>query len=171
MRERGAASLATGVGIWICLRIRGIDYAVALAVAAVLFNFIPIIGNIFMTVPAVLIALMQANASTALLVVLGYVIVNVVVGNVAEPRLMGRELGLSSVVVLLSLLFWGWVLGPVGLFLSVPLTIALVIALHASPHTRPIAIMLGSGIAESGTSSGKLTAEATALGGDERKHS
>jgi len=154
-------SLATGVGIWIWLRILGIEYAVALAVAAVLFNFIPIIGNILMTVPAVLIALVQANASTALLVALGYVVVNVVIGNIVEPRLMGHQLGLSSVVVLLSLLFWGWVLGPIGLFLSVPLTIALVVTLDASPHTRPIAIMLGSGIAGSGAPAGKLMGDVT----------
>jgi AI-2 transport protein TqsA len=160
-------SLATGLGIWIWLRILGIEYAIALAVAAVLFNFIPIIGNIFMTVPAVLIALMQANASTALLVVLGYVVVNVAIGNIVEPRLMGRELGLSSVVVLLSLLFWGWVLGPIGLFLSVPLTMALVVALTGSPHTRPIAIMLGSGIAGSGASGGKLVGEVVERGSDE----
>jgi AI-2E family transporter len=109
--------------------------------------------------PAVLIALMQANASAALLVALGYVVVNVVIGNIVEPRLMGHQLGLSSVVVLLSLLFWGWVLGPIGLFLSVPLTIALVVALDASPHTRPIAIMLGSAIAGSGAPAGKLMGE------------
>jgi predicted PurR-regulated permease PerM len=140
-------SLATGIGIWIWLQILGIEYAIALAVAAVLLNFIPILGNIFMTIPAVLLALVHANTSTALLVALGYVAVNVVIGNVVEPRLMGRHLGLSSVVVLLSLLFWGWVLGPIGLFLSVPLTIALVVALDVSPHTRPIAVMLGSGAA------------------------
>ena len=143
------------------MRILGIEYAIALAVAAVLFNFMPIIGNIFMTVPAVLIALVQANASTAVLVTLGYVVVNVVIGNVVEPRLMGHQLGLSSVVILLSLLFWGWVLGPIGLFLSVPLTIALVVALAGSPHTRPIAIMLASGAAGSGALAGKLMEEET----------
>jgi predicted PurR-regulated permease PerM len=141
-------SLATGICIWIWLQILGIEYAISLAVAAVLLNFIPIIGNVFMTVPAVLIALVQASAWTALLVALGYTVVNVVIGNVVEPRLMGQHLGLSSVVVLLSLLFWGWVLGPIGLFLSVPLTIALVVALDGSPHTRSMAIMLGSGAAE-----------------------
>jgi AI-2 transport protein TqsA len=114
-----------------------------------------------MTVPAVLIALVQANASTALLVTLGYVVVNAGVGNLVEPRLMGRQLGLSSVVVLLSLLFWGWILGPIGLFLSVPLTIALVVALDGSPRTRPIAIMLGSGVAGAGALAGKLLGEQT----------
>jgi predicted PurR-regulated permease PerM len=154
-------SLATGIGIWIWLRMLGVEYAIALAVAATLFNFIPIVGNILMTVPAVLIALMQANISLALLVVLGYVVVNVVIGNIVEPRWMGHQLGLSSVVVILSLLFWGWVLGPIGLFLSVPLTIALVVALDSSPYTRPIAIMLTSGVAGSGTLARELMAKET----------
>src|SRR5262249_5554305 len=95
---------------------------------------------------AVLIALVQVDVSTALLVALGYALVNGVIGNIVEPRLMGRELGISSLVVLLSLLFWGWVFGPIGLFLSVPLTMVLVVALNASPHRRPIAIMLGAGV-------------------------
>jgi predicted PurR-regulated permease PerM len=97
----------------------------------------------------------------ALLVVLGYVVVNVVIGNIVEPRWMGHQLGLSSVVVILSLLFWGWVLGPIGLFLSVPLTIALVVALDSSPYTRPIAIMLTSGVAGSGTLARELMAKET----------
>ena len=137
-------SVGTGICIWIWLRVLGTEYAAALAVAAILFNFIPIVGNILMTVPAALVALVQADVSTALLVVLGYAVVNIAIGTIVEPRLMGRELGISSVVVLLSLLFWGWVLGPIGLFLSVPLTMALMVGLDASPHTRPIAIMLGS---------------------------
>jgi AI-2 transport protein TqsA len=89
-----------------------------------------------MTVPAVLMALVQADIWTALMVTLGYAIVNVAISNILAPRLMGRELGISSVAVLLSLLFWGWVLGPIGLFLSVPLTMVLMAALQASPHTR-----------------------------------
>jgi predicted PurR-regulated permease PerM len=148
-------SLITAVCIWIWLRIFEIQYAAALAVTAFLCNFIPIVGNILMTVPAVLVALMQADLSRALLVVLGYVIVNVAIGNILEPRLTGRGLGISSVVVLLSLLFWGWVLGPIGLFLSVPLTMTLMTALNGSPDTRPIAIMLGSKIDQSVAADGK----------------
>jgi predicted PurR-regulated permease PerM len=149
MLIKSALSLATGVCIWIWLRLLGIEYAFALGIAAALFNFIPIVGNILMTVPAVLMALVQADIWAALIVALGYVIVNVGISNILEPRWMGRELGISSVVVLLSLLFWGWVLGPTGLFLAVPLTMALMAALHASPHTRPIAIVLGPGPARS----------------------
>ena len=70
---------------------------------------------------------------------------NVVVGSVLEPRYMGRGLGLSTLVVFISLVFWGWVLGPVGMFLSVPLTMTVKIALGANPRTRWIAVFLGTG--------------------------
>jgi predicted PurR-regulated permease PerM len=137
-------SVATAICIWIWLWMIGVDYAATLAIVAFLFNFIPVVGNILMTVPAILVALVQGDISTALMVVLGYTVVNIAIGNVLEPRLTGRELGISSVLILVSLLFWGWVLGPVGLFLSVPLTMAVMEVLHASPNTRPVAILLGS---------------------------
>lgn len=137
-------SLATAVCIWLWLWIIGLDYAAALAIGAFLLNFIPVVGNILMTVPAILVALVQNDIPTALMVVLGYTVVNLAIGNVLEPRLTGRELGISSVLILVSLLFWGWVLGPVGLFLSVPLTMAVMEVMHAYPSTRPLAILLGS---------------------------
>ncbi len=137
-------SLATAVCIWLWLWMIGVDYAAALATTAFLLNFIPVVGNILMTVPAVLVALVQNDIPTALMVVLGYTIVNLAIGNVLEPRLTGRQLGISSVLILVSLLFWGWVLGPVGLFLSVPLTMAVMEVMHAFPGTRRVAILLGS---------------------------
>jgi predicted PurR-regulated permease PerM len=73
----------------------------------------------------------------------GYVAVNLLMGNVIEPRFMGKGLGLSTLVVFLSLLFWGWVLGPVGMLLSVPLTITAIIALDSQPDTRWLAVLLG----------------------------
>ena len=88
-------SLATAICIWVWLWMIGVDYAATLAVVAFLFNFIPVVGNILMTVPAVLVALVQGDISTALMVVLGYTIVNIAIGNILEPRLTGRELGIS----------------------------------------------------------------------------
>jgi predicted PurR-regulated permease PerM len=136
-------SLATALCIWVWLWNLDIDFAVLWAILAFLLNFIPFVGAILMTIPAVLLALVQTDLQTTLLVALGYLAVNTVIGSILEPRIMGRGLGISTLVVFLSLLFWGWVLGTVGVFLSVPLTIALIIALEASPQTWPIAILLG----------------------------
>jgi AI-2 transport protein TqsA len=74
---------------------------------------------------------------------LAYVLINGVVGNIIEPRFMGKGLGLSPLIVFISLVFWGWILGPVGMFLSVPLTIAMKIVLDSNPDTRGYGAMLG----------------------------
>ena len=110
---------------------------------AFLLNFIPSIGSILAAIPAVLTALVQFGPGKAIATALGFIAVNIVIGSLTEPRFMGRELGLSTLVVFLSLVFWGWVLGPVGMLLSVPLTMVLKIALGASEDTRWISTMLG----------------------------
>lgn len=145
---KSLTSLATGLCIWILLWVLGIDFAVLWAIMAFLLNFIPFVGAILMTIPTVLLALVQMDLGTALLVAVGYLMVNTVIGSILEPRIMGRGLGISTLAVFLSLLLWSWVLGTVGAFLSVPLTMALMIALEASPQTRPIAILLGPEVAE-----------------------
>jgi len=145
---KGLASLATAFFIWAWLWILGIDFAVLWAVLAFLLNFIPFVGAILMMIPAVLMALVQTDLLTTVLVALGYLVANTVIGSVLEPRIMGRGLGISTLAVFLSLLFWGWVLGTVGVFLAVPLTMALIIALDSSPQTRPIAILLGPEVPE-----------------------
>lgn len=136
-------SVVTGFLVWGWLSIFGVDFAVLWALFAFLLNFIPTIGSILAAIPAVLLALVQIDVQTALVVAAGYVVLNTVIGNIVEPRVMGRGLGLSPLVVFVSLVFWGWVLGAVGMFLSVPLTMVLKIALDANPETRPIAILLG----------------------------
>jgi predicted PurR-regulated permease PerM len=141
------ASLATALCIWIWLWILGIDFAVLWAILAFLLNFIPFVGALLMTIPAVVLALVQTDLLTTLLVALGYLVANTIIGSILEPRIMGRGLGISTLAVLLSLLFWGWVLGTVGVFLAVPLTMALIVALESSPQTRPFAILLGPEVA------------------------
>ena len=89
-----------------------------------------------------LIALIQIGPGAALLTAGVYVLVNTLFGNVVEPRLMGRSLGLSTLVVFLSLVFWGWILGPVGMLLSIPLTMVVKIALETRPQSRWIATLL-----------------------------
>jgi AI-2 transport protein TqsA len=136
-------SLLTGVLVWLWLSFLGVDFAAMWATLAFLLNFVPTIGSIIAAVPAVLLALVQLGVQEALLAMLGYMAINVLIGNGVEPRVMGRGLGLSTLVVFLSLVFWGYILGSAGMFLSVPLTMALKIALGANPQTRPVAIMLG----------------------------
>ncbi|MCP5155439.1 MAG: AI-2E family transporter [Ectothiorhodospiraceae bacterium] len=136
-------SVGTGVAVGLWLWAVGVDYAVLWGVLAFMLNFVPNIGSVIAAVPPVLLALVQLGPTAAAWSGLGFLIVNMVFGNVIEPRYLGRELGLSSLVVFLSLVFWGWVLGPVGMFLSVPLTMMAKIALAGRAETRWIAIMLG----------------------------
>jgi predicted PurR-regulated permease PerM len=137
-------SLATGIAIAVWLTMLGVDFPLLWGMLAFLLNYIPSIGSIIAAVPAVLLALIQLGTGSALLSGAGYVVVNVVVGSVIEPKVMGRGLGLSTLVVFLSLVFWGWVFGPVGMLLSVPLTMAVKIALDSNEDTKWIAVLLGS---------------------------
>ncbi len=150
-------SLATGVLIAIWLALIGVDFPVLWGIFAFLLNFVPTIGSIIAAVPAVLIALVQSGLGLAALGAGGYLVVNVLIGNIIEPRVMGRGLGLSPLVVFLSLVFWGWVLGPVGMLLSVPLTMVVKIMLENSEETRWLAILLGS--ADSGFKGSGAAAE------------
>ena len=121
----------------------GVEYAVLWGVIAVLLNFIPTVGSIIAAVPAVLLALIQLSFIDSAIVLAGYILINVLVGNVIEPRWMGKGLNLSPFVVFVSLVFWGWVLGPVGMLLSIPLTILVKIALETQEETKWIAVLLG----------------------------
>jgi predicted PurR-regulated permease PerM len=136
-------SLVTGtlVGLWVWLL--GIDFPLFWGFMAFLFNYIPSIGSILASIPPVLIGLLQYGPGTALLVALGYVVVNITLGNIVEPNLMGRRLGLSTLVVILSLVFWGWIWGPVGMLLSLPMTMIVKIMLENTSDMRWIAILLG----------------------------
>ena len=137
------ASLGTGTAIGLWLAILGVDYPFLWGLLAFLLNYVPNIGSIIAAVPAVLFAAVQLGPGAALWSAVGYLAVNILAGSVIEPRFMGRGLGLSTLVVFLSLVFWGWVLGPVGMFLSVPLTMMIKIALDARPGTHWIAVLLG----------------------------
>jgi len=137
-------SLGTGIGIFIWLSVLGVDYAVLWGVVAFLLNFIPNIGSFVAAIPAVLLASIQLGFGSAVVAALGFMIVNVLFANILEPRIMGYGVGLSTLVVFVSLVFWGWVLGPVGMLLSVPLTVIFQMVLATNESTRWIAILLGS---------------------------
>jgi predicted PurR-regulated permease PerM len=139
-----ATSLLTGLLVWIGLAIIGLDYAIIWALIAFLLNYIPNIGSIIAAVPAIAFALVQLGFSGVIWTAIIFVVVNMIVGNAVEPKMMGKGLGLSTFVVFLSLLFWGFILGTVGMFLSVPLTMAIKIMLEQNPKTKWIAIVLGT---------------------------
>ena len=137
-------SLLTGTLIWISLAIIGVDYAIIWALIAFLLNYIPNIGSIIAAVPAVLFALVQLGFGGVIWTTGVFVAVNMIVGNVVEPKMMGKGMGLSTFIVFGSLIFWGFMLGTVGMFLSVPLTMTIKIMLEQNPKTKWIAIFLGT---------------------------
>ncbi len=121
----------------------GVDFPALWGLLAFLLNYVPTIGSFIAAVPALLLALIQLGPLTAAVAGIGFFVINVLMGNVVEPRYMGRGLGLSTLVVFVSLVFWGWMLGPVGMLLSVPLTMTAKIAMEANPSSAWLAVLLG----------------------------
>ena len=137
-------SLATGVCAGVLTWTLGLDFPLLWAMLAFLLNYVPTIGSIIAAVPAVLLALIQIGPGAAGATGLGFIGINVVFGNFLEPRLMGYGVGISPLVVFVGLVAWGWIFGPVGMLLSVPLTMTLKMALESDERTRWVAILLGS---------------------------
>jgi len=137
-------SLATGALVGASLAAFGVDFPILWGLLAFLLNFIPNIGSIIAAVPPVLLALVQFGWATTIGVLLMFIAVNTVIGNLLEPRLMGRQMGLSPLIVFVSLVFWGWLWGPLGMLLSVPLTMILRIVLENNRQTQGIAILMGT---------------------------
>jgi AI-2 transport protein TqsA len=137
-------SIATGFCAGTLTWSLGLDFPLLWAMLAFLLNYVPTIGSIIAAVPAVLLALVQLGPGAAGATAIGFAAINVVFGNMIEPRLMGYGVGISPLVVFVGLIFWGWVFGPVGMLLSVPLTMILKLILESDENTRWIAILIGS---------------------------
>jgi AI-2 transport protein TqsA len=136
-------SLATGVTIGLFAWLMGLDFPVLLGLIGFALNYVPTIGSILAAIPAMLLALIQfGGLGPVAVVALGYLAINVIFGNFIEPTLLGRRLGLSTLVVVLSLLFWAWVWGPVGALLAVPLTMVVKIMLENTKDLRWVALLL-----------------------------
>lgn len=135
-------SLATGILVGGWCWFMDLDFPVLLGLVAFVLNYVPTVGSIIASVPALLLALIQFGFGHAVIVGIGYAVVNTVFGNIIEPNLLGRRLGLSTLVVILSLIFWGWVWGPVGALLAVPLTMVVKIMLENTSDLRWVAILL-----------------------------
>jgi AI-2 transport protein TqsA len=136
-------SAGTGLMIGVAAWVIGVDFALLWGLLAFLLNFIPNVGSIIAAVPAVLVALLQLGVGPAMALAAVYLTVNMVVGNLLEPSLMGRRLGLSPLVVILSLVFWGWVWGAIGMFLAVPLAMVARIVLDHTSDYRWVAVLMG----------------------------
>lgn len=143
MEVQTAISLATGILIGIWLFILGVDFPVLWGLLAFLFNYVPYLGAIIAAIPAVFLAFIKLGMGAAGYVAAGYVVVYFIIGNVVQPWLMGRRLGLSTLVVFVSLVFWGSLLGLVGVVLAIPITMALKLAFESNEGTRWIAVLLG----------------------------
>lgn len=159
-------SLGTGLLLGLWTWSMGLDSPLLLGLIAFVLNYVPTIGSVIASVPALVLAFVDFDAAGSaiagfdlqrtIVVGLGYLAVNVVFGNWLEPMLMGRRLGLSTLVVVLSLVFWGWLWGPVGALLSVPLTMVAKIMTENTKDLRWVAVLLDknppqAGSAESGT--------------------
>ena len=139
-----AINLVAGVLTTLWLVVLGVDFPVLWGFLAFLFHFVPNVGSIVAAVPAMLLALVQYGPGSAALTAGGYIVIGTIIGNVIEPRIMGRRLGLSTLVVFVSLVFWGNLLGVVGALLCVPLTMTLKLACESRADTRWIALLLGT---------------------------
>jgi AI-2 transport protein TqsA len=137
-------SLLTGALVALWLLLLGVDFAILLGILAFALNYIPVIGSIVAALPGILLAFIEFGLGTGALTAVAYVVINVGVSNGLEPRYFGHGLGLSPLVVIVSVLFWGWVLGPMGMLLSVPLTMSLKIALESDEGTRWLAVLMGA---------------------------
>lgn len=137
-------AIAHVIVLYIALKIVGLDNAILWALIAGLMSYIPHIGSIIASIPAVLFAFIQLGIGGAFWTMITYIVANNILGNFLEPKIMGRGVSLSTLVVFLSLIFWRFVLGTAGMFLAVPLTITIKIILEHNENTKWIAILLGT---------------------------
>jgi predicted PurR-regulated permease PerM len=144
MGIKTVVSMVTGLSASLLTWWVGLDFPLLWGMLAFLFNYVPAIGSIIAAVPAILMALVQLGIGEAGTTAVGFLAINMLFGNVIEPRLMGYGVGISPLVVFTGLVLWGWIFGPVGMLLSVPLTMTLKMALEADAGTRWLAILIGS---------------------------
>lgn len=138
-------SLATGIAITIALLIIGVDFPVLWGFLAFILNFIPSIGSFIAAIPAVILAFVQIGPLGSLITIICYFVINTIIGNIVEPQLMGRNLGISPLIVFIAMIFFGYILGPIGMLIATPLTIVIKIILDSREVTRNLGIMLGDG--------------------------
>jgi AI-2 transport protein TqsA len=139
-----AVSLLTGFLAGLLCWLAGLDFFVLWGILAFFFNFIPVVGSIIAGVPPTILALLVAGVPNAILVAGGYLLINNFLGNFLEPMLVGRRFGISTLVVVVSVAFWGWLWGPLGMLLAVPLTMVLKVILESSDEFRWIGVAVSA---------------------------
>lgn len=143
--------LAAAVTGWL-----GLEFALLWGMVAFIFNYIPAIGSIIASIPPTLLALVDKGPGTALTVLIGFLIINMILGNFVEPMLLGKRFGISAAVVVLSVVFWGWLWGITGMFLAVPLTMLLKVTLSDSDEFKWFSVFLGTHDAEQESQSSEI---------------
>lgn len=138
-------SLATGISITIALFIIGVDFPVLWGFLAFVLNFIPSIGSFIAAIPALILSFVLIGPFGVLITGITYLVINTVIGSIIEPQLMGKNLGISPLIVFVSMIFFGYILGPIGMLIATPLTIVIKIIFDSRPVTRNLGIMLGDG--------------------------
>jgi predicted PurR-regulated permease PerM len=138
-------NLTAGILIWIWLSIFGVKFPILWGFLFFLLHYIPNIGSFIAAIPAILLAFIQLGTGSAIFIAAGYLLVGFILGNVIQPKLMGQRLGLSTLVVFVSLIFWGSLLGLIGAVLCIPLTMSLKFAFESNEETKWIAVLLGPG--------------------------
>jgi predicted PurR-regulated permease PerM len=141
-------------GLWIVAVLYAFDvpYPLLWGLGGFMLNFVPVIGSIIAAIPPVLLTLATHGFEEAMWVGGWFLVINVTIGNVLEPKIMGKGLGLSELVVFVSLVFWGWIFGKVGMLLAVPLTMVVKFALEVSPSTQWLAVLLSKRVPGDGSS-------------------
>ena len=136
------ASISTGLlAFWLC-HVMSIPFAFLWGFVACVLNFIPTIGSIVAAVPPIMLALLLGDWSSGLIVIIGYLAINFTIGNGIEPLFLGKQFGIATSVVLLSVIVWGWVWGPFGMLLAVPFTVLTKLALENSPDLYWVAAII-----------------------------
>jgi AI-2 transport protein TqsA len=145
---RAIVNLATATGVVLLLFVLRVDFPLMWGVLAFFLSFIPWIGLPLAVAPAVVLALAEHGLTSALLVIAGVTVINILAENALSPMLMGRGLSISPTVLFLGFIFWAWLLGGPGAFLAAPLTIFLILMLDTFPETRWLANVMGMGAPE-----------------------
>jgi len=145
LRIKTVASMVTGLLAGLLCWFVGLDYAFLWGLLAFVLNFIPVVGSILAGILPVILGLILLGPLPALGILLGFLAINVVIGNFIEPQLLGKRFGVSTLVIILAVFFWGWMWGPLGMFLAVPLTMVVKVILDNSDDFRWLSVAMGKG--------------------------